>query len=174
MSEMFRFKVVIVGEGGVGKTSLILRFVNDTFKDNYIPTLGVNFMMKDLPNNTRLIIWDIGGQNVWKAKLPLYLKGADGAIIIFDLTRPHTFNAVDTWISKIKEIVQQNIPFIIVGNKSDLAKDRKISPEEVEKFLKHKKVSMYYESSARTGQNVNEFFEQMGQTLVKHAESFSK
>lgn len=174
MEKRFRFKTVIVGEGGVGKTSLILRFVNDAFKDNYIPTLGVNFMIKDLFDNIRLIIWDIGGQNVWKAKLPLYLKGADGAIIIFDLTRPHTFNAVETWISKIREIVQQDLPFIIVGNKNDLAQDRKISPKEVEKFLKHKKVSMYYESSAKTGQNVNEFFEQIAQTLVKHAESFSK
>jgi len=171
MSEMFRFKVVIVGEEGVGKTSLILRFVNDSFKDNYIPTLGVNFMMKDLPENTRLIIWDIGGQNVWKAKLPLYLKGTDGAIIIFDTTRPHTFSEVDTWISKIQEIVRQDLPFILVGNKKDLVKDRKISEEDVKKYLKHKKFLIYYESSAKTGENVEEFFKQMAEILTKYAQS---
>ncbi len=171
MDTMFRFKVAIVGEEGVGKTSLILRFVNDSFKDNYIPTLGVNFMMKDLPNNTRLIIWDIGGQNIWKAKLPLYLKGSDGAIIIYDVTRPHTFKEVDAWISRIQEIVRQDLPFIVVANKKDLIKERKVSEEEAKKYLNHKKFSFYYESSAKTGENVELFFKQIAQILTEHAES---
>ncbi|HUY00407.1 MAG TPA: Rab family GTPase [Candidatus Deferrimicrobium sp.] len=169
MTSQFRFKVVLVGEEGVGKTSLILRYINNSFTENYIPTLGVNFTTKDLQTSgIRLIIWDIGGQAAWKSKLPLYLKGADGAIISFDLTRIHTFSAIEDWISRIQTITEQHIPFVVVGNKKDLKKDRKVQEKEVKNFLKKQSFSIYFESSAKTGENIDTFFERIAQEIMKY------
>ncbi|NVM53673.1 MAG: GTP-binding protein [Candidatus Helarchaeota archaeon] len=170
MKKDFRFKIVLVGDEAVGKTSLILRYINNTFKDNYIPTLGVNFMTKDLQikKTTRLVIWDIGGQAEWKAKLSLYLKGADGAIITFDLTRPTTFTSLEDWISKLQAIISPNIPFIVVGNKNDLKDLRKVRAKDVKKFLKKQAYSIYFESSAKTGENVDTLFDRIAREIIKN------
>ena len=168
MEPAYRFKTVVVGHEAVGKTSTILRYVENKFKENYIPTLGVNFVTKDLPNmKTRLVIWDIGGQNMWKAKLNLFLKGADGAIILFDVTRPMTFASLDTWISKLHQICGPKIPFVVVGNKNDLAEQKKIFTENAEKLLQSQTYSIYFEASAKTGNSVNAFFERIATEMIK-------
>ncbi|MHA1264942.1 MAG: Rab family GTPase [Candidatus Helarchaeota archaeon] len=169
----FRFKIVLVGEEAVGKTSLIIRYINNTFQENYIPTLGVNFMTKDiiLDKAVRLIIWDIGGQSTWKAKLPLYLKGADGALIVFDLTRPATLLAVEDWIEKINSIAGTNTPFIVIGNKIDLVDHRRVKKQDVEKLLQPYNYNLFLESSAKTGQNVEIIFQMIAQQLIKHLSS---
>ena len=172
MSSRYRFKVVLVGNEAVGKTSLILRFVNQTFAENYIPTLGVNFMTKDIElegeGEIRLVIWDIGGQATWKAKLPLYLKGTDGAIVIFDLTRTATFVSLEDWISKVQAIAGANTPFIVVGNKCDLQDLLKVKDKEVKKFLKKQNYSTFFQSSAKTGVNVEEFFKSIALEVLKY------
>ena len=167
----FRFKIVLIGDGAVGKTSLILKYINNTFTENYIPTLGVNFMTRDLElegtEGARLIIWDIGGQATWKAKLPLYLKGSDGAIIIFDLTRPASFLNLSDWIARIHTIISPETPFVVVGNKNDLKNLRKVKEKEVKKFLKKQPYNFYFESSAKTGENVDTFFEKIASEVLK-------
>jgi len=169
MAQQYHFKLVMCGDEACGKTSLILRYVDNIFRDNYIPTLGVNFMTKDLKiePETRLIIWDIGGQATWKAKLNFYLAGTDGAIIVFDLTRPTTFLGVEEWMKKIQAIAGPNTPFVVVGNKNDLKDLRKVSKKEVEKSLQKQKYSIYIESSAKTGENVNTLFERIAKGIVK-------
>ena len=169
MAQQYHFKIVMCGDEACGKTSLILRYIDNIFRDNYIPTLGVNFMTKDLEiePETRLIIWDIGGQASWKAKLNFYLAGTDGAIIVFDLTRPTTFLGVEEWMKKIQAIAGPNTPFVVVGNKNDLKDLRKVSKKEVEKFLQKQKYSIYFESSAKTGENVNTFFERIANEIIK-------
>ncbi|NVM30749.1 MAG: GTP-binding protein [Candidatus Helarchaeota archaeon] len=168
MEHEYRFKVVVVGEEAVGKTSLILRYVENTFEGDYIPTLGVNFVVKDLPDmSTRLVIWDIGGQNMWKAKLNLYLKGSDGAIIIFDVTRPVTFGTLDTWISKLQQQLDPQFPYVVVGNKTDLQDLRKVQEAHAHKFLKNKRHSIYFEASAKTGKNVEDLFRRIADELIK-------
>lgn len=158
------------GDEACGKTSLILRYIDNIFQENYIPTLGVNFMTKDLKEmqpQTRLIIWDIGGQATWKAKLNFYLAGTDGAIIVFDLTRPPTLLGVEDWIKKVQTITGPNTPFIVVGNKNDLKDLRKVSKKDVEKLLKTQEHSIYFESSAKTGENVNLFFQRIAKEIMK-------
>lgn len=168
MEHEYRFKTVVLGDEAVGKTSTILRYVENKFKENYIPTLGVNFVIKDLPNvNTRLVIWDIGGQNMWKAKLNLFLKGADGAIILFDVTRPMTFASLDMWITKLQQVCGRKIPFVVVGNKSDLTDQKKIFRANAEKFLTNRTFSIYFEASAKTGDSVNAFFERIANEMIK-------
>jgi small GTP-binding protein len=170
MAQQYHFKIVMCGDEACGKTSLILRYIDNVFRDNYIPTLGVNFMTKDLKTmqpETRLIIWDIGGQATWKTKLNFYLAGTDGAIIVFDLTRPNTFLGVEEWMKKIQAIAGPNTPFIVVGNKNDLKDLRKVSKKEVEKFLQKQKFSTYFESSAKTGENVNILFDRIAKEIIK-------
>ncbi|MFX1450228.1 MAG: Rab family GTPase, partial [Promethearchaeota archaeon] len=124
------FKICIVGDPGVGKTSLILRYIENKFKENYIPTLGVEFLTKKInvgkeAIETNLIIWDIGGQHKWQTKLHLYLQGADGAIIIYDITRRSTFQNLENWVTNIKKIAGE-VPYLFVGNKKDLENERNV------------------------------------------------
>jgi len=170
MGGKYRFKLTLLGDGAVGKTSLFLRYIDNKFEENYIPTLGVNFLTKDLEvggTPIRLIVWDIGGQSTWKAKLPLYLKGSDGAIIIFDLTRPASFLNLSDWIERIHTIVSPDTPFIVVGNKNDLKNIRKVKEKDVKNFLKKQPYNMYYESSAKTGENIDPFFEKIASEVLK-------
>ncbi|MHA1650570.1 MAG: Rab family GTPase [Candidatus Helarchaeota archaeon] len=170
MGMRFRFKVVLVGDEAVGKTSLILRYIDNTFNENYTPTLGVNFLVKDLElyGTTRLIIWDIGGQESWKAKLHIYLKGADGAILVFDLTRPTTFLSLEEWVQKVHDIAGKETPFIIVGNKNDLTDLCRVKDKEIKKFLKKQKHSTFFKSSAKTGENVEKFFEDIARKIIRY------
>ncbi len=164
------FKICIVGDPGVGKTSLILRYIENKFKENYIPTLGVEFltkkiMVKDV--ETSLIIWDIGGQHKWQTKLHLYLQGADGAIIIFDLTRRNTFANLENWITNIKKI-SGDVPYLMVGNKKDLVEDRNVELDEAIAFSKTKDGYPVLETSAKTGDTVNSMFHKIAENVIIH------
>ena len=164
MSE-YGFKLVLLGDEGVGKSSLIVRYVQDKFSGEYISTLGVEFLSKELPlgedKTVRLIIWDIGGQEQWKKKLNLYLRGADGAVIIVDLTRKATLDDFKFWINSIEKYVP-GIPKVLVGNKLDLVDQRKISSEE----LKAKTDLTTFETSAKTGETVENVFTTISELMI--------
>ncbi|MHA1426704.1 MAG: GTP-binding protein, partial [Candidatus Helarchaeota archaeon] len=102
----------------------------------------------------------------WKAKLPLYLKGADGAIIVFDLTRPLTFISVEDWIIRLKNIAG-NVPFVVIGNKNDLTALHNVKDEDVEKLLKKQDYSHFYKASAKSGENVETFFEAIAKEIIQ-------
>lgn len=164
------FKVVIIGDPGVGKTSLIIRYIEGKFKENYIPTLGVDFLTKFLEIGkdkvgTSLIIWDIGGQQKWQSKLHLYLQGSDGAIIIYDITRQKTFKNLDKWITNVKKYAG-NIPYLLVGNKNDLEEDRNVTFNDAENFAKQLNDVPVLETSAKTGELVNKMFEKIAEKIV--------
>ncbi|NVM04650.1 MAG: GTP-binding protein [Candidatus Helarchaeota archaeon] len=166
------FKICIVGDPGVGKTSLILRYIENKFKDNYIPTLGVEFLTKKLKVGkegieTSLIIWDIGGQHKWQTKLHLYLQGADGAIIIFDLTRRNSFTNLEKWINNIKKI-SGDVPYLIVGNKKDLVEDRNVKLDEALAFSKNIDNYPVLETSAKTGETVMGMFHKIAENIIIH------
>ncbi|MHA1298368.1 MAG: Rab family GTPase [Candidatus Helarchaeota archaeon] len=164
------FKVAIAGDPGVGKTSLIIRYIENKFKENYIPTLGVEFLTKKLEVGqekipTSLIIWDIGGQKKWQTKLHLYLQGSDGAIIIYDITRKNTFNNLEKWIKNIKEYAG-DIPYLIVGNKNDLENERNVDLKEAEDFSKERDKAPVLETSAKTGDSVNIMFHKIAENII--------
>ena len=111
-----------------------------------------------------MIIWDIGGDEKWKERLRFYLKGADGAIVVYDITRKNSFNNLSFWEEKIENNAGQ-IPFIMVGNKMDLREDRKVQLEEALNYLKNKNCDLF-ETSAKTGETVNEIFKTIASKIV--------
>ncbi|MHA1231365.1 MAG: Rab family GTPase [Candidatus Helarchaeota archaeon] len=173
MTKEYKFKVVLLGDSGVGKTSIIDRYVNNRFKDKYQPTLGVDFLIKDITineNKIKLIIWDIGGELQWRNKLNLYLNGADGAIIVFDLTRLDTFKSLKFWHEKVITIAGK-IPYIFVGNKLDLDKLRKVNLSQVTTFIKRKSYPLYLETSAKSGEKIEKLFTRISEEMLKYKDS---
>ncbi len=172
----YRGKVVLLGDAGVGKTSLLARFVDGEFYDEYIQTVGANFLIKeiDLKNSIdqlkieksliediqkkgfRLYFWDIGGQQHTLFVTEYYFVQSHGAIVVFNLVSEKSFKNIDFWISKLKEL-SGDIPFIIIGNKTDLDDKRVIDQKEIDEKVKQYGVE-YYETSAKLDRNVHKAF----------------
>jgi small GTP-binding protein len=160
----FLFKIVIIGDSGVGKTNLLSKFVDDTFLMDSKPTIGVEFATKTLHIENKTIknqIWDTAGQERFRAITNAYYRGAHGAIIAYDLTKYKTFENVNKWLAELKENADPDITMMLLGNKSDL-EERCLKVEEVEEFVAENKL-LYLETSAKTGENVSHAF----QNLIK-------
>lgn len=165
----YHFKVLVVGDGGVGKTSLTLRFTTGSFRENYMPTLGVNFYSKTVHIDglyVKLTIWDTGGQEKFKPLLPNYFRGGQGALVVFDVTNPESFRSVEDWVAQVKRYCG-DIPLILVGNKVDLSSQRKISFEEGARLASKLNIP-YFESSAKTGACVEDVFTSLASLIVKN------
>ncbi|MHA1291506.1 MAG: GTP-binding protein [Promethearchaeota archaeon] len=160
--EHWAFKILLLGPSAVGKTSLLLRFVQNKFSEHYEYTMGVDYLSKELqfsPNDiARLTIWDIAGQSRFKFLRNTFYTGANGALIVFDLTRKETFMEIKEWLLEMRKYTG-DIPFILIGNKSDLLEDVGVVIEDdiIKDFVK-KENSIYIETSAKTGVNVDEAF----------------
>lgn len=164
-SKSLVYKICIVGDGGVGKTSMVLRYTDNAFKEDYLMTIGSNFAVKyiDLPEypdySIALQIWDLAGQPRFNVVRPLFYRGAKSIIYVFDLTRKDSLENLLNW----KKEIEQNIgakPCILVGNKLDLANKikRKVENEEIEYIKSRLKANLYLETSAKDGSNINDAF----------------
>ncbi|MHA1931952.1 MAG: GTP-binding protein [Promethearchaeota archaeon] len=155
-------KIILTGDYRVGKTSLIRRFVENSFKEDYISTIGVQISKKTVnltdQNKMNFIIWDIGGQSFqmapYRAK---FYNGANAALIVIDRSRPGNLKSVEKWYNDIKTSIPKNIPVIIVGNKSDMVDQIVISKDEIKRVAKQFGFH-YILTSAKTGENVNDAF----------------
>ncbi|MFX1240773.1 MAG: Rab family GTPase [Promethearchaeota archaeon] len=168
----YSFKVILIGPPAVGKTSLLNRFVHNEFDLSYKLTIGVDFLTKTLeyePSNiARLQIWDIGAQERFKFLHRSFYEGAFGALVVFDLSRQQTFSGMKTWISEMHNILTEDIPKVIIGNKSDLISDigQVIDKNELEEYLENHR-SIYIETSAKTGENVEKAFKELTLRMVE-------
>ncbi|MHA1170954.1 MAG: Rab family GTPase, partial [Candidatus Heimdallarchaeota archaeon] len=120
------FKVIVVGAGKVGKTSLTIRFAEDRFRESYLPTLGVDFMTKNLTVNeakVKLQLWDTGGQEFVMSLLPFYFSGAAGGVLVYDITNRNSFNSLDYWLKQIRQNAGE-VPVVLAGNKVDISDQR--------------------------------------------------
>ena len=165
------FKVILIGDSNTGKTSLINRFVNKTFDEKYLCTIGVDFFMKTIEvdeQTIKLQIWDTAGMEKYKSISSSYYRGSHAAFVIFDLTNKNTFDSITKWIEAYHKSnnpqFQKNV--ILIGNKSDLVDSREITRAEAENFAKMNKM-VSWETSAKEGNNVEEVFTYIGQLLFE-------
>ena len=170
-SKSIQFKFLVLGEGKIGKTSLIERYINKTFKSNYIATIGMDIRRKRLEINNKEVdisITDTAGQERFRSITKMFYKGADGILVGFDLTDRNTFEQVNYWISQIEENSSKDYPISLVlfGNKCDNVENIKVSEEDIEK-LKEKYKLTFYKTSAKDGTNVQNAFQHLTKITLK-------
>jgi len=172
----FVFKICVIGNGGVGKTSLIRKYTKGSFQKEYIKTLGAQFSKYDEKiegNNVRLFFWDIAGQEQFSFMRPTFYKGSKAAIIVFSHGpgEEKSFDSVPEWHDDIKKYCG-DIPIILFGNKIDLVIKEKIDDETVQKLVGERNFLGYYKTSAKTGVGVYEAFQAIIKNLYnKYKES---
>jgi small GTP-binding protein len=161
------FKVVFIGDEGVGKTSLITRYATSAFRTDYLPTIGANIVAKEVSVEGRIvtiIIWDIAGQEKFSVVRDKYYTGASLATVVYDVAASSTLKSVKAWLNDLNSYAPKRIPLILVGNKIDLP-DRVVSKDEGEKLAKEIH-AVFIETSAKTGENVRKLFEKLLGLLI--------
>lgn len=182
----YRGKVILLGDAGVGKTSLLARYVDGIFSDIYKQTVGANFLIKEIELNRiidklninpqikenikakgfNLYFWDIGGQTDKLFVTEYYFLQAVGAMVVFNVDKRETFNDIDFWISKMKEL-SGDIPFILVGNKIDLEDKREVRTEEIKDKADKYGVNSF-ETSAKLNESVDAAFEDLSVQILNN------
>ena len=164
------FKILVIGDTGVGKSNLLLRYVKNEFAGDMRSTVGVEFgtkMMKIDGYEVKAQIWDTAGQERYRAITSAYYKGAKGVLIVYDITRKNTFDNVDKWLNDFKMKCDEDAAIIIVGNKSDLIQEREVSKEEATLKAQINHLA-FFETSAKENENVHSAFFSLMQQVVKN------
>ena len=160
IKEDYKLKVVVVGDSGVGKTNIIKRFISNKFIANSKATVGVEFTNKSYRINDRVFkieIWDTAGQERYKSITAAYYKGAKGALVVYDTTQKESYDNIDKWMLEIKDKGSKDMKIMIIGNKTDLINERKISTKEALEKAKIMNTPMM-ETSALNATNIKEAF----------------
>ncbi|XP_039628527.1 ras-related protein Rab-3D-like [Polypterus senegalus] len=159
----YMFKLLIIGNSSVGKTSFLFRYADDTFTSAFVSTVGIDFKVKTVYRNekrVKLQIWDTAGQERYRTITTAYYRGAMGFLLMYDITNQDSFNAVQDWATQIKTYSWDNAQVILVGNKCDLEDDRVI-PTEDGKRLADDLGFVFFEASAKDNINVKQVFERL-------------
>ncbi|CAD8052434.1 unnamed protein product [Paramecium sonneborni] len=163
----YLLKVIVIGDSGVGKTNLLLRFVNHTFQDDLKSTIGVQFFTKVVSmknEHIKLQLWDTAGQERYRSISTTYYKGSHGVIICFDLTHQDSLDNVVKWYEEVKQQADLNVKIILIGNKLDLSQQRVVGSDTAQQVAKQIGAG-YIETSALTSQNVEKAFELLIQEI---------
>ncbi|MHA2601899.1 MAG: Rab family GTPase [Candidatus Thorarchaeota archaeon SMTZ1-83] len=169
----YLFKVVVLGEGAVGKTAIVTRFSHGFFRTDYKTTIGSQFAVKNIniPEEgdnelvVKLQIWDVAGQSRFQILRPMYYRGSNGGLLVYDVSRRRTFMLLEEWLEELHKAIQKDIPLVLVANKTDLP-DRVVEPSEGREFADAHGMP-YVESSAKTGEGIVDIFAHLGETLVE-------
>lgn len=165
----YLYKILLLGSSAVGKSSLLLRFADDTFTDNQVSTIGVDWKIKTVDMNGKRIklqLWDSAGQERYRTIASSYYRGAHGVAVVFDLTDAKSFAAVGTWLEEIGEHVSDSVRRILIANKSDLVDERVVDEAEARTFARRAGMQ-YVETSAKSSSNVTEAFMNMTQAIFE-------
>ena len=163
------FKILTIGESGVGKTCVLRRFVENKFLKNHLATIGIDFKTKTLNINNqeiKLKIWDTAGQERFRNITTQYYKGADGIVLVYDVTDEASYEKIRDWMEQILSNTQQEeIGLVLLGNKCDM--DPRTVTEEMGKKMAEEQKINYFETSALNGQGIKEAFEQLTRDIMK-------
>ena len=165
----FIFKVLLLGNSDVGKSSLLLRYVDSVWSDTFVPTIGVDFKVKTIEidgKKVKLQIWDTAGQERFRTVVSTYFRGAHGIFLIYDITNRDSFKNLENWLIEIEKNASENVLKILIGNKNDLEDERDISPDEGKSFA-NRNGMQFIETSAKMNTNVNEAFETLGKLMIE-------
>ncbi|UCC21304.1 MAG: GTP-binding protein [Promethearchaeota archaeon] len=174
MDQKLAFKVCVFGDGGVGKTTLIKRFLTRIFEEDIKMTIGADFSVKNVDIDDKQItlrIWDFAGEERFRVLLPSFAKGADGGIFMFDITRYSSINDINDWLSIFEYFgskSENRIPIIMVGGKSDLEEKRSVDSDVALRLSEKLNLHGYFECSSKTGYNVEEIFEFIAKKILKN------
>ncbi|XP_037088610.1 ras-related protein Rab6 isoform X3 [Pollicipes pollicipes] len=162
-----KFKLVFLGEQSVGKTSLITRFMYDSFDNTYQATIGIDFLSKTMyleDRTVRLQLWDTAGQERFRSLIPSYIRDSTVAVVVYDITNANSFHQTSKWIDDVRTERGSDVIIMLVGNKTDLSDKRQVSTEEGERKAKELSV-MFIETSAKAGYNVKQLFRRVAAAL---------
>eukprot|EP01028_Stygiella_incarcerata_P009190 TRINITY_DN42_c0_g1_i1.p1 TRINITY_DN42_c0_g1~~TRINITY_DN42_c0_g1_i1.p1 ORF type:complete len:239 (+),score=58.39 TRINITY_DN42_c0_g1_i1:71-787(+) len=164
-------KIIVVGDGGVGKTSLIQRFCKGEFTENYKKTIGVDFLEKEWNDSStgedvRLMLWDTAGQEEFDSLTRAYYRGASAAVVVFSTVDRKSFENVRSWFSKVGEECPESIPVVLVQNKIDRIEEAVFTPEEAENLAAELGVGLF-RTCVKTNSNVNQVFEYLVSDFLK-------
>ena len=157
------FKIVLIGDTSVGKTNMLSRYISNEYNPNSQSTIGVELSTKNYifdNNEVKVQIWDTAGQEKYRSITSSYYKGAQGCLLVYDITRKETFDNIDKWFSELKNSSNSDITAILIGNKCDLSNERKVTTEEAQKKAKLLNMA-FMETSALDGSNIDKAFSEL-------------
>ncbi|CAM1310041.1 RAB22A (predicted) [Pycnogonum litorale] len=168
MSTVHEVKICLLGDCGVGKSSIVQRFVNDTFNYNVESTIGASFMAKNLIIKGHVFkfqIWDTAGQERYRALAPMYYSGSGAAIIVFDVTNKETFRSLKSWVHELRQHGPRNLVLALAGNKCDMDDRREVTEDESSRYADEIN-AVFEETSALKDQNIAKLFEALSDKLI--------
>ena len=175
MSDDCVYKVLLLGDSTVGKTCFLLRYCDKTFQEAHLSTIGLDYRLKSMTlqsgKNIKLQIWDTAGQDRFRAITKNYYKGANGIILIYDVTNRQSYENVKNWITQIREEANPHVVIYLAGNKVDVSEEQKVVKTEDGKKIAEEFNLPLYETSAKNGVNINRIFEEL---VEKVDEIYSK
>uniref|UniRef100_A0A914EE20 Uncharacterized protein n=1 Tax=Acrobeloides nanus TaxID=290746 RepID=A0A914EE20_9BILA len=156
----YLFKLLIIGDSGVGKSCLMLRFADDTFMESYISTIGVDFKIRTMELQGKVVklqIWDTAGQERFRTITSSYYRGAHGIVVVYDITDRESFDNVRQWLQEVDRHASENVLKVLVGNKSDMENKRQVPYNSAKEYADQLRIT-FIEASAKSAKNVEQVF----------------
>ena len=172
----YLFKLLLIGDSGVGKSCLLLRFADDTYTDSFISTIGVDFKIRTIELEGKVIklqIWDIAGQERFRTITSSYYRGAHGIIMVYDVTEPESFKNISGWLNEITRHASEGVNRLLVGNKADMEDAKKVTFEEGNTYANQLGIK-FLETSAKSSHNVEQAFVTMASEIKAKVASSGK
>ena len=169
----YSFKVLIVGDAGVGKTQIVSRYEKDVFGEGYEPTVSVDYsykLIKHKTKNIQLQVWDTAGQDSYRSIIKDYYKNSHLIAFVYDITSKDSFTGIPKWVDEVKKQTDKNTKFLLVGNKCDLEEERRAVTEKEAKQYAENNGMKFFEVSAKTGDGINDMFNYIISELLKEKE----